>query len=104
MDLKPDVCWQLPLRREDTSSADGAVISTVGQWDRGHWGAGGDEFAWWCTEAPEAFRGASAVWHHMQPELRALVGTAVFDLLVPYLQARESTAVTLPHPAVRRRA
>jgi hypothetical protein len=104
MTLKPDVCWQLPLRREDTSNPDGTVTSSVGQWDRSHWGAGGDEFAWWCTEAPEAFQAAGAVWRHMQPELQALVGTEVFDLLAPYLEAREGTPALLAHPAVRRRA
>jgi hypothetical protein len=101
MDLKPDVCWQLPLRREDTTNPDGSVTSTVGQWDRKHWGAGGEEFAWWCTEAPEAFRGATAVWRHMQPELRALVGDAIFELVAPYLETRESSPVLLPHPALR---
>ena len=69
MDLKPDVCWQLPLRREDTTNPDGSVTSVVGQWDRRHWGAGGEEFAWWCTEAPEAFRGGVPVWRHMRDEL-----------------------------------
>jgi hypothetical protein len=103
MDLKPDVCWQLPLRREDASNPDGSVTSTVGQWDRSHWGAGGDEFAWWCTQAPEAFQGAAPVWRHMQPELRGLVGTDVFELLAPYLEARESAPALLPHPAVRRK-
>jgi hypothetical protein len=101
MDLKPDVCWQLPLRREDTTNPDGSVTSTVGQWDRKHWGAGGEEFAWWCTEAPEAFRGATAVWRHMQPELRALVGDAIFELVAPYLETRESSPVLLPHPVLR---
>ena len=104
MDLKPDVCWQLPLRREDASNPDGSVTSTVGQWDRSHWGAGGDEFAWWCTEAPEAFTGASPVWRSMQAELRALVGKDVFNLLAPYLEAREGTRALLPHPSVRTRA
>ena len=74
MDLKPDVCWQLPLRREDTTNPDGSVTSVVGQWDRQHWGAGGEEFAWWCTEAPEAFRGRRPVWRHMSDELSALIG------------------------------
>jgi hypothetical protein len=104
MDLKPDVCWQLPLRREDTSNPDGSVTSTVGQWDRDHWGAGGDEFAWWCTEAPEAFNADGCVWRTMRAELRALVGKDVFNLLVPYLEAREASPALLPHPAVRRRA
>lgn len=101
MDQKPDVCWQLPLRREDTTNPDGSVTSVVGQWDRRHWGAGGEEFAWWCTEAPEAFRAGAPVWQHMRHELSALVGPEVFDLLAQYLKAREVAGAVLPHPATR---
>ncbi len=37
--LKPEVCWQLPLRREDHVDDDeGHVTSTIRQWDRRHWG------------------------------------------------------------------
>jgi hypothetical protein len=101
MDLKPDVCWQLPLRREDTTNADGSVTSVVGEWDRAHWGAGGDEFAWWCTESPDAFRGRAPVWRQMSAELTALVGPEVFERLAAYLRAREASGTLLPHPAVR---
>lgn len=101
MDLKPDVCWQLPLRREDEVRDDGSVISTVGQWDRENWGAGGEEFAWWCTEAREAFSGPAPVWRQMRNELLALVGSDVFGLLEPYLEAREGSGAVLPHPAAR---
>lgn len=104
MDLKPDVCWQLPLRREDVTNADGSVTSTVGQWDREHWGQGGEEFAWWCTEAPEAFGGAKAVWRQMQPELNALVGVKVGAMVAAYLEVRERDGHVLPHPTVRPRA
>ena len=104
MELKPDVCWQLPLRREDTSNPDGSVTSVVSQWDRRHWGAGGEEFAWWCTEAPEAFRGRAPVWRHMSNELSALVGPEIFDLLAAYLGAREKEGTALPHPVSRPRA
>jgi hypothetical protein len=103
MELKPDVCWQLPLRREDTSNPDGSVTSVVGQWDRQHWGAGGAEFAWWCTEAPEAFGGSTPVWRHMRDELSALIGPEIFALLAPYLEARENAGSALPHPAARQR-
>jgi len=101
MDLKPDVCWQLPLRREDTTNSDGSVTSVVGQWDRANWGAGGHEFAWWCTEAPEAFRNRAPVWRQMAAELKALVGPQIFDLLSAYLAAREASGPVLPHPARR---
>lgn len=103
MDLKPDVCWQLPLRREDVTNEDGSVTSTVGQWDRAHWGPGGEEFAWWCTEAPEAFGGPAPVWRHMQAELAGLVGTKVAAMLNQYLEARQKAGPVLPHPTVRRR-
>jgi len=101
LDLKPDVCWQLPLRREDIVNDDGSVTSTIGEWGRVHWGAGGEEFAWWCTEAPEAFGGPSPVWRHMGPELEALTGPPVAAMLAAYLQAREEAGRVLPHPTVR---
>lgn len=100
LELKPDVCWQLPLRREDVVGADGHVTSTVSEWDRRHWGEGGNEFHWWCTEAPEAFRAEHAVYRHMAAELVALVGPVVYELARSYLETRETT-VALPHPTVR---
>ena len=100
MDLKPDVCWQLPLRREDETDATGHVTSTLMQWDRRHWGEGGFEFHWWCTEAPEAFTGARTVHAEMADEIEALVGPEVKALIDAEL-ARRSAAPTTPvrHPA-----
>ena len=99
MDLKPDVCWQLPLRREDETDVTGHVTSVVCQWDRRQWGEGGLEFDWWCTEAPEAFSGRQAVYESMADELRELVGAAVHDLLVTELGRRRASSVTaLDHP------
>jgi hypothetical protein len=104
LELKPDVCWQLPLRREETTEeTTGRVITTVTQWDRKHWGGGGEEFHWWCTEAPEAFGARRPVYESMAPELRALVGDEVFDRLKEYLDTRKKGAVPLPHPTVRAR-
>lgn len=99
-ELKPDVCWQLPLRREDTVDDRGHVTSSVTQWDRRHWGGGGEEFHWWCTEAPEAFVGSRPVWQSMAGELTALVGTEVYAKLAAYLGSRPARAL-LPHPTVR---
>jgi len=39
LQLKPDVCWQLPLRREDTVAANGHVTSSLGEWGGGDTGA-----------------------------------------------------------------
>lgn len=103
LELKPDVCWQLPLRREDTVADGGHVTSTVTQWDRRHWGAGGDEFGWWCTEAPEAFSGHRPVFEEMAAEIAALVGRPVAEMLAGYLGERVGgPGVPLPHPVLRR--
>jgi hypothetical protein len=104
LELKPDVCWQLPLRREDTTDDSGRVTSTVTQWDRRHWGGGGEEFFWWCTEAPEAFGARRAVYESMAPELTAMVGAEVYDRLVAYLDLRKKGRAPLPHPVVRDQA
>ncbi|HZU78340.1 MAG TPA: hypothetical protein VE991_00380 [Acidimicrobiales bacterium] len=115
LELKPDVCWQLPLRREDEVADDGHVTSTIRQWDRRDWGDGGFEFHWWCTEEPDAFVGTRPVYEEMRDELVALVGNKTYKRLVRYIEARDSvlgaaegagpqvTVVPLPHPAVRRR-
>ena len=102
LDMKPDVCWQLPLRREDEVASDGHVTSVVRQWDRRHWGEGGFEFHWWCTESPEAFVSADPVYRHMRDEIVELVGEIPYARLAEYLHARtKGASVPLPHPAVR---
>lgn len=101
VEFKPEVCWQVPLRREDETTATGRVISVIKQWDRQHWGEGGEEFHWWCTEAPEAFVGHQPVYRAMEHELVAMVGGEVYAELARYLDARRGTA--LPHPVVRRK-
>lgn len=104
VDLKPEVCWQLPLRREDETQDDGHVVYTVRQWDRRHWGEGGAEFHWWCTEAPEAYIGHEPVYLTMRTELEAMAGATVYGLLATYLDGRTRPGVPvalLPHPALR---
>ena len=101
LDLKPDVCWQLPLRREDVTDDAGRVTTTITQWDRRHWGEGGEEFHWWCTEAPEAFEGRRPVYETMGAELTAITGKVVYDRLAAYLEVRRKGARPLPHPTVR---
>ncbi|HVB05454.1 MAG TPA: hypothetical protein VNF07_04300 [Acidimicrobiales bacterium] len=101
MRLKPDVCWQLPLRREDLETTGGHITSVVAGWDRRHWGEAGQDFAWWCTDAPEAFSGARPVYLEMREELTELVGAAVYRRLVAHLASRPKGAA-LAHPTVRR--
>ena len=56
--IKPDVCWQLPIRRDfrtvtmnDESSF---TEVTITEYDRRGWGPGGLDLDWYCTGSPEA--------------------------------------------------
>ena len=104
--LKPDVCWQLPLRRDDEVGDDGHVITRITQWNRSNWGGGGAEFHWWCTEAAEAFVGKRRVIDSMAEELVAMVGPVVYRQLLAYSDKRaaQSSTTRLAHPVVRRKA
>ena len=94
MTLKPEVCWQLPLRREDQVDDDeGHVTSAIRQWDRRHWGKGGREFHWWCTESPEAFVGTKPVYEEMQAELTEMVGSKVYDRFVALVRRAGAPAL-----------
>ena len=115
MDWKPEVCWQLPLRRVDDTDVYGHVTSTVREWKRRDWGEGGQEFHWWCTADPEAFVGHKPVYLEMRDELIELVGRKPYALFVGPRRGPDrskvngaatngngSTVTYLPHPAVRR--
>ena len=99
--LKPDVCWQLPLRRDDEVAEDGHVRSVIRQWDRRDWGDGGFEFHWWCTEEPDAFVGTRPVYEELADELTEMVGRKIYKRLVRYLEARARAlgAPVTPAPA-----
>ena len=99
-DTKPEVCWQLPLRRIDEEQEDGDVLSTLTEFAREGWGEGGDDFAWWCTEAPEAFTGSKPVYESLGPELRKMLGERLYREVVEYLDKKRSSRVNgVVHPA-----
>ncbi len=103
--MKPEVCWQLPLRRDDEVEDDGYVVTRIGQWNRRHWGEGGAEFHWWCTEAEEAFVGGTPVWQSMGEELEAMAGKETYRQLVKFMEdraERRGNGTPLPHPVLRR--
>lgn len=85
LETKPDVCWQLPIRRayREVERPDGATYLeiTIGEYDRRSWGAGGHDMDWYCTGAPEAHVGAEPVYVSCEPELRALIGDPAYELL-----------------------
>lgn len=106
MDWKPDVCWQLPLRLVEHTDDSGHVTSTLREWKRRDWGAGGHEFHWWCTEAPEAFDGDRPVYVELGAEIIELVGQWAYDRLSEHIrerqeQQRDGRGSLVPHPTVR---
>jgi hypothetical protein len=85
LETKPDVCWQLPVRRSYdrvTRSDDSKVLVTsIGEYSRREWGAGGHDLVWWCTGATEAHVGADRLYVTYGPELIELMGQPAYDVL-----------------------
>jgi len=101
---KPEVCWQVPIRREDDVTDDGRVISSIGQWERKHWGEGGEEFHWWCSEDPAAYVGEVRVVDSMRDELVEMAGRRTYERLLAFVNERAASitkGVPLAHPTVR---
>ena len=99
-DVKPEVCWQLPLRRIDEEQEDGTVVSTLTEFAREGWGEGGDDFEWWCTEAPEAFTGSQPVYRSLAVELKKMLGAKLYRRVVEYLdERRRARPKPVVHPA-----
>ena len=100
---KPDVCWQLPVRRDQDwrTRGDGTkvLVSTLGEFDRRGWGEGGHDLHWWCTSSPEAHVGSRQLYQEYEPELTALVGEAAYDRLAELCAARAKQGLVAPHPA-----
>ena len=97
---KPTVCWQLPLHAEEREEDDGSTTVVLSEFARSGWGEGGEDFAWWCTEAPESFTGQEPVYKTLEAELRETLGDEVYSELAKYLDERMlSGAQRLPHPA-----
>jgi hypothetical protein len=103
LETKPDVCWQLPVRREeeDVTRADGSVVRmvTVGEFDRRGWGEGGADLHWWCTSSPAAHVGAEPLYVSYAPELVALLGQPAYDALAELCGQRLRSGLVAPHPA-----
>jgi hypothetical protein len=104
LETKPDVCWQLPIRRSFRSveRQDGTAYTevTIGEYDRRGWGPGGHDLDWYCSGNTEAHVAVEPVFVTHQPELVALMGPAAYAELVRHCEAhvRSRSALAL-HPA-----
>jgi hypothetical protein len=103
LEYKPDVCWQLPVRRDQewTKRADGSkvLLTVLAEFDRRGWGEGGHDLHWWCTSSPEAHVGGEPMWRSYAPELIALVGEKAYARLAELCAERERLGLVAVHPA-----
>jgi hypothetical protein len=104
LETKPDVCWQLPLRRtfRDVERTDGTSYTevTIGEYDRRGWGPGGHDLDWYCTGNPEAHVSPEPLYLTSRAELVELMGPAAYDELVRHCEAHVASRSRLAiHPA-----
>jgi len=103
LEYKPDVCWQLPIRRDQewTKRPDDTkvLVSTIAEFDRRGWGSGGHDLHWWCTSSPEAHVGGEPLYVSYAPELTALLGAPAYERLAQLCAQREQQGQVAPHPA-----
>jgi len=94
---KPDVCWQLPIRRtfDWTTRPDGEQICvvTIGEYDRRGWGPGGLDLDWYCTGDPEAHVSNTPVYVSEKDTLVELMGPKAYAILAEFCEARVATLV-----------
>ncbi|WP_182379048.1 hypothetical protein [Nocardioides sp. WS12] len=104
LETKPDVCWQLPIRRtfREVERMDGSSYTEVciTEYDRIGWGPGGHDLDWYCSGNTEAHVGMEPVYISNEAELVALMGRKGYDQLVVHAEAhlRSRSALAL-HPA-----
>jgi hypothetical protein len=104
LETKPDVCWQLPIRRtfRNVERQDGTSYTEVSitEYDRRGWGPGGHDLDWYCSGNTEAHVGVEPVYVSNEAELTELMGKAAYDELVRHCEAhvRSRSALAL-HPA-----
>jgi hypothetical protein len=103
LETKPEVCWQLPIRRAQdwVERADGSrvFVSTVTEFDRRGWGEGGHDLHWWCTSSPDAHTGGEPLYVSYAAELTELLGQKAYDELSRLCAARLERGLVAEHPA-----
>jgi hypothetical protein len=104
LETKPDVCWQLPVRRtyREVERPDGTSYTEVGigEYDRRGWGPGGHDLDWYCSGNTEAHVAPEPLYLTNAAELVELLGQAAYDVLARHCEehlARRPRSVR--HPA-----
>lgn len=105
LETKPEVCWQLPLRRQfrEVERVDGTSYLEVqiGEYGREGWGPGGHDFDWYCTSNTEAHIGREPVYVSYRPELETLMGENAYRELAQMCEDVLARPGLMGHPASR---
>jgi hypothetical protein len=104
VETKPDVCWQLPIRRtyDHVKRPDETevLVVSIAEYDRRGWGPGGHDLDWYCSGNTEAHVAKDPVYVSNSVELTELMGAKAYAELVVHcerhLGARTRFAL---HPA-----
>lgn len=114
LETKPDICWQLPLRRswETLEIGDSKYqVIVISEYTREAWGEGGADMDWYCTSNTEAHNSPVPLYVSNRSELIALMNTDAYLILKErcdaIMAARNSRKTkSLPiltiHPASKR--
>ncbi|MDP9396211.1 MAG: hypothetical protein M3Q27_18905, partial [Actinomycetota bacterium] len=109
LEAKPDVCWQLPVRRSHRTveRPDGSsyLEVSIAEYDRRGWGPGGHDLDWYCTGNTEAHVAVDPVYVSCAAELTELMGAPAYAELARLCAQRLASApVLVAHPADSARA
>lgn len=100
VESKPDVCWQLPIRRsfEERDFGDGEELTVVviGEYDRRGWGPGGVDLNWYCSSNTEAHVAPDPVYVTEEATLRELMGQQGYASLVEHCEEFEAAKSIMP--------
>ena len=77
--LKPEVCWQPPIRRsyrtvEQADTTSYLEVTIITEYDRRGWGLCGHDFDWYRSGNPDAHVGREPVYRSCKVELVELMG------------------------------
>ena len=105
LETKPDICWQLPLRRSWEKREVGSNkydVVVIGEYTREAWGPGGADLDWYCTSNTEAHTGTNPIYISNKTELVALMNEPAYEILKEKCDSlRKSLPLYVIHPASR---
>ena len=106
VETKPDVCWQLPIRRSFETREFGEqeiTVNVIGEYERLAWGDGGADFDWYCTGNTEAHVGREPVYISNKVELVTLMGEPAYEVLASHCENR-MVAIELANKEMKKRS